>query len=58
LHQPALLAECAAAASHFTAYAPLGSRDRPAGLKNDHESVLLDNPVIGASAAAHGGSSA
>jgi hypothetical protein len=43
LQQPALLAECAAAASHFTAYAPLGSRDRPAALKNDYESVLLEN---------------
>lgn len=54
LQQPALLADCAAAGVHVTAYSPLGSGDRPAGLKAADEPVLLDNPVIGAIAAEHG----
>jgi alcohol dehydrogenase (NADP+) len=29
-----------------TAYAPLGSGDRPAAMKNKNESGLLDNPVV------------
>ena len=41
-----------------TAYAPRGSRDRPAALNSDDEPVLLVNPVIGATAAARGGSPA
>ncbi|MFM7268839.1 MAG: aldo/keto reductase, partial [Cyanobium sp.] len=39
---------------HITAYSPLGSRDRPPGLKGADEPVLLDNPVISAIAAEHG----
>jgi alcohol dehydrogenase (NADP+) len=54
LQQPALVADCAAAGVHITAYSPLGSRDRPAALKGADEPVLLENPVIGAIAAAHG----
>jgi len=54
LQQPQLLADCAAAGVHITAYSPLGSGDRPAGLKGADEPVLLDNPVIGAIAAEHG----
>ncbi len=54
LQQPQLLADCAAAGVHVTAYSPLGSGDRPAALKGSDEPVLLDNPVIGAIAAQHG----
>jgi len=53
LQQPQLLADCAAAGVHITAYSPLGSGDRPAALKGADEPVLLDNPVIGAIAAEH-----
>ena len=54
LQQPALVADCAAAGVHITAYSPLGSQDRPAALKGADEPVLLENPVIGAIAAEHG----
>jgi alcohol dehydrogenase (NADP+) len=54
LQQPELLAHCAAAGVHITAYSPLGSGDRPAALKGADEPVLLKNPVIGAIAAEHG----
>jgi alcohol dehydrogenase (NADP+) len=54
LQQPQLLADCAAAGVHITAYSPLGSGDRPAALKGADEPVLLENPVIGAIAAEHG----
>ncbi len=54
LQQPQLLADCAAAGVHVTAYSPLGSGDRPAALKGADEPVLLENPVIGAIAAEHG----
>ncbi len=54
LQQPALVANCAAAGVHITAYSPLGSQDRPAALKGADEPVLLENPVIGAIAAEHG----
>ena len=54
LQQPALVADCAAEGVHITAYSPLGSGDRPAGLKGADEPVLLDNPVIGAIAAEQG----
>jgi alcohol dehydrogenase (NADP+) len=54
LQQPQLLADCAAAGVHVTAYSPLGSGDRPAALKGSDEPVLLENPVIGAIAAEHG----
>jgi len=54
LQQPQLLADCAAAGVHITAYSPLGSGDRPAALKGSDEPVLLENPVIAAIAAEHG----
>jgi len=54
LQQPALVADCAAASIHITAYSPLGSQDRPAALKGADEPVLLENPVIGAIAAERG----
>lgn len=54
LQQPQLLADCAAAGVHVTAYSPLGSGDRPATLKRSDEPVLLENPVIGTIAAEHG----
>ncbi|MFM7676984.1 MAG: aldo/keto reductase [Synechococcus sp.] len=54
LQQPALVAACAAEGIHLTAYSPLGSSDRPAGLKRAGEPVLLENPVIHAIAAEHG----
>jgi len=54
LQQPALVADCAAEGIHITAYSPLGSQDRPAGLKGADEPVLLRNPVIEAIAAERG----
>jgi len=54
LQQRELLAACAAAGVHITAYSPLGSGDRPAALKAADEPVLLDNPVIGSIAREHG----
>ncbi|MBW1637184.1 MAG: aldo/keto reductase, partial [Deltaproteobacteria bacterium] len=38
----------------LTAYAPLGSADRPARLKKDGEPSLLSNPVIAGIAEKHG----
>jgi len=54
LQQPALVADCAAEGIHITAYSPLGSQDRPAGLKGADEPVLLKKPVIEAIAAERG----
>jgi len=51
LQQPQLVSDCTAAGVHVTAYSPLGSGDRPPGLKGADEPVLLNNPVIGAIAA-------
>jgi len=53
LQQPAMLEFCRQQRIHLTAYAPLGSADRPARLKIDDEPVLLDDPVIGKIATAH-----
>ena len=58
LQQPKLLQFCTEQAIHVTAYSPLGSGDRPAGIKKPNEPVLLDNPVIGSIAAEHGCSAA
>lgn len=38
---------------HLTAYSPLGSKDRPAGMKSDDEPILLDDPTIAEIADAH-----
>jgi alcohol dehydrogenase (NADP+) len=54
LQQPDMLAFCADAGIPLTAYAPLGSADRPAALRADDEPVLLDDPVIRRIAARHG----
>ncbi|HEU0198463.1 MAG TPA: aldo/keto reductase [Nevskiaceae bacterium] len=58
LQQSELLRFCAAHGVHVTAYSPLGSGDRPKGLKAADEPVLLQDPVIGRIAQAHGASSA
>jgi len=54
LQQNALVAYCAAQGIHVTAYAPLGSSDRPAFVKAPDAPVLLDNPVIRSIAEARG----
>ena len=46
LQQKEMLAFCQQQAIHLTAYSPLGSFDRPAGLKAEDEPVLLEEPVI------------
>jgi len=38
---------------HLTAYSPLGSKDRPDGMKSDDEPILLDDPTIAEIADAH-----
>ena len=58
LQQPAMLEFCDSNGIFLTAYAPLGSADRPARLKVDDEPILLDDPVIGAIAERHGASPA
>lgn len=54
LQQKALVSYCSSHNIVVTAYAPLGSTDRPAQMKGANEPSLLDNPVIGAIAKAHG----
>lgn len=46
LQQPAMLEFCHKNGVHITAYSPLGSPDRPAGLKAENEPVLLEDPTI------------
>ncbi len=46
LQQNDMLRYCKANNILLTAYAPLGSNDRPPALKNKDEERLLDNPVI------------
>ena len=46
LQQPAMLEFCNKNGVHITAYSPLGSPDRPAGLKAENEPVLLEDPTI------------
>lgn len=48
-----LLAFCMANGVHFTAYAPLGSGDRPEEIKAEDEPKLLEDPVIRKIANAH-----
>jgi len=43
---------------HLTAYSPLGSKDRPDGMKSDDEPILLDDPTIAEIADAHDATSA
>jgi alcohol dehydrogenase (NADP+) len=54
LQQPELVAFCAEQGVHLTAWAPLGSSDRPDAFKAANAPVLLDNPVIKSIADAHG----
>lgn len=54
LQQPDMLSFCESAGIKLTAYAPLGSSDRPAGLKAEDEPILLEDPVIQAIAIAQG----
>jgi len=46
LQQPAMLDFCRTNGIHLTAYSPLGSSDRPAGLKAEDEPVLLEDSTI------------
>jgi alcohol dehydrogenase (NADP+) len=46
LQQPELVKFCAAHGIHMTAWAPLGSSDRPDSVKAANAPVLLENPVI------------
>ncbi|MEE4377625.1 MAG: aldo/keto reductase [Candidatus Competibacteraceae bacterium] len=46
LQQPTMLQFCREQGIHLTAYSPLGSPDRPAGLKAQDEPVLLKDPTI------------
>ncbi len=54
LQQPAMLDFCRQNGIHLTAYSPLGSADRPAGLKAKGEPVLLKDPAIAAIAQRRG----
>jgi alcohol dehydrogenase (NADP+) len=47
LQQPELVKFCAAHGVRMTAWAPLGSADRPDSTRRANAPVLLDNPVIG-----------
>ncbi len=53
LQQPAMLEFCNSNSIHLTAYAPLGSSDRPAPLKSKDEPILLEDPTIIKMAANH-----
>lgn len=46
LQQPTMLEFCSSNSIHITAYAPLGSADRPSRLKVEGEPVLLEDPMI------------
>jgi len=46
LQHPGMLDFCNRHGIHLTAYAPLGSPDRPARLRAPDDSVLLEDPVI------------
>ncbi|MQX35660.1 aldo/keto reductase [Roseospira navarrensis] len=54
LQQPEMVAFCRDAGLHLTAYAPLGSSDRPDVLRAEDEPVLLEDPTIAAIAERHG----
>lgn len=53
LQQNAMLAFCRDHGIVVTAYSPLGSGDRPKGMKKKDEPILLDNPVIQQVASRH-----
>jgi len=54
LHQNELLRFCKTEEIHVTAYSPLGSPDRSAGLKAENEPNLFEHPIIKDIAAKHG----
>jgi alcohol dehydrogenase (NADP+) len=54
LQQQPMLEFCRRNGIVVTAYSPLGSGDRPAGMKKSGEPALLDNPEIQRLAAKHG----
>jgi alcohol dehydrogenase (NADP+) len=58
LQQPNLVTFCQSQNIHLTGYSPLGSPDRPAGLKAADEPILLEDPAIIAIADRHGASPA
>jgi len=53
LHQDELLDYCRDKEIHITAYSPLGSTDRPDGLKAEDEPSLLENEIIQSIATKH-----
>ncbi|MEM7796416.1 MAG: aldo/keto reductase [Cyanobacteria bacterium P01_C01_bin.118] len=53
LQQPAMLEFCQENNIFLTAYSPLGSSDRPEGLKAEDEPVLLENATIASIAESH-----
>jgi alcohol dehydrogenase (NADP+) len=54
LQQNELLTYCRKHNIHVTAYSPLGSRDRPATMKKEHELNLLEDPAVIRIAQTHG----
>ena len=58
LQQEEVLNYCKKNNIYLTAYSPLGSGDRPDGMKAANEPSLIENPVVGKIAQAHGCSAA
>lgn len=54
LQQNVMLAYCRKHNIHVTAYSPLGSGDRPAAMKKEHELSLLEDPTVIRIAQTHG----
>ncbi len=54
LQQPAMLEFCRAHKVHLTAYSPLGSPQRPAGLRAEDEPILLQDTTVAAIAEQRG----
>ena len=53
LQQSEMLAFAQDQGIHLTAYSPLGSKDRPEGMKADDEPILLEDPTIAQIAERH-----
>jgi alcohol dehydrogenase (NADP+) len=58
LQQDEMLSYCNVNNIYLTAYSPLGSLDRPDVMKGANEPSLIENPVVGKIAQAHGCSAA